>query len=147
MCERADAKRSVVRGTCALVVVLFVAGLSSCVREPVPPMTAGPADPHVEAEVARLTQQAIRHLQAQLGVQSRGISVESIQPLESLCRAPDVCPSAHSGYFIRLMVDGLIYEYRARVGEEVSILWCEVPPAPVYALTSPISGYSETRYR
>jgi hypothetical protein len=147
MCERADAKRRLVRVTCALVVFLFAAGLIGCVREPVPPMTAGSADPQVEAEIARLTQQAIWHLQAQLEVQSRGISVESIRPLESLCRVPDVCPSAHSGYLIRLMVDGLIYEYRARAGEEVSILWCEVPPAPAYALTSPISGYSEPRSR
>jgi hypothetical protein len=111
-----------------LVAVLLAAGLSGCVRELSPPMTAGLADPQVKAEIAGLTQQAIWHLQAQLEIQSEDISVESIQPLEPLCCDPDLCPPNRSGYLIRLMVGELVYEYNAKNLGRMSILWREVPP-------------------
>ena len=108
---------------------------------------AGLSDSRIENEIARLTQQAIQHLQAQLWVPSEDISVESIQPLEPLCCDPNACPQVHSGYLIRLMVNGLVYEYSARVGRGMSILWCEVPPTPVCTSPSAIAGSLGHHYR
>ena len=127
MSERADARRIAIRGTCALVAALLAAGLSGCVREPTPLTTAGLSDPQVE-EMARLTRQAIQHLQAQLEVQSEDISVESIQPLVPLCGNPDMCPPTRSGYVIRLVVGELVYECNVKELNGMSILWREVPP-------------------
>ena len=128
MGERADVRRVAITGTCALVAVLLTVCLSGCVREPKPRTTAELSDPQVEAEIARLTRQAIQHLQAQLEVQSEDISVESIQPLVPLCGNPDMCPPTRSGYVIRLVVGELVYECNAKELNGMSILWREVPP-------------------
>lgn len=137
MSERSDVRRVAVRSMYALVAALLTVGLSGCARKPIPPIAAGLTSSQADTEIERLTQQAVRHLQAQLEVQREDIAVESIQPLEPLCRDPDLCPSTHSGYLIRLMLDGLAYEYSARVGEEAGILWCEVPPTPMLGPMSP----------
>ena len=62
MSERADAQRVAIRGIRAVVAALLAASSSGCVREPLPPIAAGLGNPQAEAKIARLTQQAVRHL-------------------------------------------------------------------------------------
>jgi hypothetical protein len=104
MFTRVDVGKVAFWGVLALAAVLLAAPKTLC-------FAADFSDPRIESEIARLTQQAIQHLQAQLQVQSEDISVESIRPLEPLCRDPNASLQAHSGCLIRLMVNGLVYEY------------------------------------
>ena len=94
----------------------------------------GLSDPQAKVQLASLTGRAKQHLQAQLGVRGEDILVTNIQPLEPLCHDPSVCAQSRPGYVIRLVADGQVYEYRARILGEACILWREVQSEPTASL-------------
>jgi hypothetical protein len=90
----------------------------------------GQSDSQPEIRIAELIDRAKQHLQAQLGARREDISVTNIRPLEPLCHDPSLCAKSRPGYVIRLVAEGQVYEYRARLLGEVNILWCEVQSEP-----------------
>lgn len=94
----------------------------------------GLSDPQTERQISSLTDRAKQHLQAQLGVRGEDILITNIQPLEPLCHDPSVCAQSRPGYVIRLVADGQVYEYRARILGEACILWREVQSEPTASL-------------
>jgi hypothetical protein len=94
----------------------------------------GLSESQPETRIASLIDRAKRHLQAQLEARGEDISVTNVRPLEPLCHAPSHCAKSRPGYVIRLVAEGQVYEYRARVLGEICILWCEVQSEPAASL-------------
>jgi hypothetical protein len=109
--------------------VTFARGDSELAR-----LIDGLSDPQAEATIARLTALAREDLRIRFDLQSEHIPVRSIQPLEPLCHDPSVCAQSRPGYVIRLVADGQVYEYRARILGEACILWREVQSEPTASL-------------
>lgn len=86
----------------------------------------GLSDPQAEAQLVSLVDRAKKHLQAQLEIRREDISVTHIRPLLPLCSDLSVCPSSGRGYVIVLVAEERAYEYRARILDEMCILWREV---------------------
>jgi hypothetical protein len=78
-----------------------------------------------KVQIAKLTERARQHLQAQLGVRDEAIVVKSVRPLASLCYEQDTC-THRPGYVIELLADGRTYEYNARMLGNVWALWREI---------------------
>jgi hypothetical protein len=94
----------------------------------------GLSDSQTETQISGLVDRAREHLQAQLGVRREDIQVTDIQPLESLCHDPGLCAEGRPGHIIRLVAEGQVYEYRARILGKVCVLWREVKSEPMAAL-------------